>query len=333
MRKLLVGTLVFAAVAGAEAETITVNSLADTVADDGVCTLREAVTAANSDMASGVMPEECDAGSGPDVIEFGAPLAGVITLGSTLTITSSLEIDGPADRAITIASGAFQSLSVDDGSAATDQQVALRRLTFSGGSFGIISAEKLVVYACTITGFTVTGIDPILATTIDGTLLLSNSTISGNDEDTMFAAVIAFGPTVVLHSTITANTGDGIVGTPLQIVNSVIAGNSGDDCLSPPPQITAGSFFGDTSCDGTADGDPMLAGLADNGGSTLTHGLMVGSPLRDAGDDAGCLASDQRGSDRARDGDGDLVEKCDIGAVEVADPTTVRVTLQGFALD
>ncbi|MEZ4519227.1 MAG: CSLREA domain-containing protein [Chloroflexota bacterium] len=43
---------------------IVVNSDADTVADDGVCTLREAITAANTDTASGAMTGECAAGSG-----------------------------------------------------------------------------------------------------------------------------------------------------------------------------------------------------------------------------------------------------------------------------
>ena len=41
---------------------IVVNSSADTVADDGVCTLREAITAANSDTASGATAGECAGG-------------------------------------------------------------------------------------------------------------------------------------------------------------------------------------------------------------------------------------------------------------------------------
>lgn len=52
------------------ASTITVNSTADTTADDGECTLREAITAANTDTASGVTGGECIAGSGADTIEF-----------------------------------------------------------------------------------------------------------------------------------------------------------------------------------------------------------------------------------------------------------------------
>src|SRR5689334_9821322 len=39
--------------------SITVNSTADTVANDGQCTLREAITAANTDTASGAAAGEC----------------------------------------------------------------------------------------------------------------------------------------------------------------------------------------------------------------------------------------------------------------------------------
>lgn len=60
----------FASPAGAAA-TIVVNSNADTAADDGVCTLREAIVASNSNTASGVNPGECVSGdSGADVINF-----------------------------------------------------------------------------------------------------------------------------------------------------------------------------------------------------------------------------------------------------------------------
>lgn len=48
--------------------TITVNNTADVVANDGRCTLREAVTAANKDQPSGTWSGECPAGNGEDVI-------------------------------------------------------------------------------------------------------------------------------------------------------------------------------------------------------------------------------------------------------------------------
>lgn len=54
----------------ARAATITVDSITNVVADHGFCTLREAITAANTDMASGAAAGECPAGNGADTIEL-----------------------------------------------------------------------------------------------------------------------------------------------------------------------------------------------------------------------------------------------------------------------
>jgi hypothetical protein len=56
--------------------------------------------------------------------------------------------------------------------------------------------------------------------------------------------------------------------------------------------------------------DPLLGPLADNGGGTQTHALLPGSPAIDAGNNATCLAIDQRGIARPQGA------ACDIGAVE-----------------
>jgi hypothetical protein len=57
-----------------------------------------------------------------------------------------------------------------------------------------------------------------------------------------------------------------------------------------------------------ADADPRLASLADNGGPTRTQALLAGSQAIDSGNQAHCLANDQR--DISRDG------LCDIGAFQ-----------------
>ena len=57
---------------------ITVNSNGTAIANDGVCTLPEAIIAANTDTASGAMAGECAAGSGADMIEL--PANATITL-------------------------------------------------------------------------------------------------------------------------------------------------------------------------------------------------------------------------------------------------------------
>ncbi len=55
-----------------EAATIEVTTTLDELADDGQCSLREAVISSNTDTASGVMAGECVAGSGPDTIVLDA---------------------------------------------------------------------------------------------------------------------------------------------------------------------------------------------------------------------------------------------------------------------
>src|SRR5262245_44631465 len=73
-------TLVLAVAAGARAATITVNSTADAAVNDGNCTLREAILAANSDTAV----DGCAAGNGPDVVIVPA---GTYGLGGKLDVT------------------------------------------------------------------------------------------------------------------------------------------------------------------------------------------------------------------------------------------------------
>jgi CSLREA domain-containing protein len=94
-----------ASAGAAGAAVIPVTTTADVLADDGVCSLREAVSAANADTVSGGSPGECPAGSGADQIELPA---GVYTLEVTgpdedanatgdLDLTSPITLSG-ADR-------------------------------------------------------------------------------------------------------------------------------------------------------------------------------------------------------------------------------------------
>jgi CSLREA domain-containing protein len=65
----------------ASANAITVTSTADVTANDGVCTLREAIVAANTNTASGAAAGECAAGAaGLDTIVFAISGAGVQTI-------------------------------------------------------------------------------------------------------------------------------------------------------------------------------------------------------------------------------------------------------------
>jgi len=85
----------------AHAGTITVSTLSDPSGPSGTCSLRDAVTAANTMTAT----NGCVAGTGNDTIQFS--ITGTITLGSTLPqITDrNLTIKGPASPGITINGG------------------------------------------------------------------------------------------------------------------------------------------------------------------------------------------------------------------------------------
>ncbi len=77
-----------------------------------------------------------------------------------------------------------------------------------------------------------------------------------------------------------------------------------------------GSITGAVCGDGNRAADPLLGALHNNGGFTLTLALITGSPAIDAGINAGCPATDQRGGTRPVDGNFNGTATCDMGAVE-----------------
>jgi len=108
------------AAGAAHSAVIVVNSSSDAAANDGKCTLREAIVAANTNTASGAMPGECAKGdAGADVIHFSIPGGGVHTIqpSSALpSITEPLTIDGysqPGTSPNTLAVGNDAVLSIE----------------------------------------------------------------------------------------------------------------------------------------------------------------------------------------------------------------------------
>ncbi len=166
-----------------------------------------------------------------------------------------------------------------------------------------------------------------------GNAEITNSTISGNQSTGWYGGAMFMTDGIVnmTNSTIADNVSPLIspaavfVGTfgdgsaTLNLVNSIIANNLTEGCfLAPygagPVAINSlgNNVFSDTTCfPGASDQivfDPMIGALASNGGPTLTHALLAGSPAIDAGNSTVCPATDQRGV--ARDA------ACDVGAYE-----------------
>jgi uncharacterized protein YjbI with pentapeptide repeats len=153
---------------------------------------------------------------------------------------------------------------------------------------------------------------------------LTNTTITGNEGSGIYAA--ANGSVSNFHLknvTIAGNPGAGIaLHAVVDAVNTIIADNEGGDCLHAVENMTTDghNLDSDGSCTFSQptdlpSSDPRLHPLDDNGGPTPTMALSLKSPAVDAGDDASCPSTDQRGSHRP------LGLHCDIGAYEQFAPT------------
>ncbi|MDB2687512.1 right-handed parallel beta-helix repeat-containing protein [Mariniblastus sp.] len=198
----------------------------------------------------------------------------------------------------------------------------------------------------TINGNSSTGNGGGFYTGFRNVVTLTNTTISGNHANGEGAGIFSLAGYITLtNSTVVDNSaserGGGIsipVGESLTIINSIVSGNTDNgDAPDVFPSYQAGdlmvvqhSLIGDITGSGitasTGSGNilnqqAMLGPLADNGGLTLTHALLEGSPAIDAGSNAlavdgngNPLTTDQRGEARIESG------TVDIGAVEFGDP-------------
>ncbi len=168
---------------------------------------------------------------------------------------------------------------------------------------------------------------------------ISNSTFSGNiagDFGAGIYSVSAF-PSKVSHSTFTNNAADanvngvgdggGIYSDDSLLIQDVILANNIDYSGEAPD--CGGALLSNgynliktlTGCAVTLlpsdlfGIDPLLGPLANNGGATLTHALLAGSPAIDAGNctdpDGNPVLFDQRGFPRPQG------VTCDMGAYEL----------------
>ncbi|HEY1449323.1 MAG TPA: CSLREA domain-containing protein [Solirubrobacteraceae bacterium] len=116
----VVACALWASAAGAA--MITVNTTEDAVANDGHCSLREAITAANSDQASGVTAGECAKGEGPDTIVLPAGIYKLTRFGARedanstgdLDLTSAVTIQGAGSANTKINGDANEAGSASD---------------------------------------------------------------------------------------------------------------------------------------------------------------------------------------------------------------------------
>ncbi len=251
----------------------------------------------------------------------------------------------------------------------TNENLTLSEVTIRGNSSerqggGIVSVANLTVDRSTISGNTAASKGGGISAY--GTMTIRQSTISGNNGGNRGGGIHTYGSLTLSQSTVVGNTatfGGGIHRynsntSPLTLTNTIVAGNktsSGTATdLSIGSSLTSAShhnLIGDTATAGglTNGVNGNIVGrslssvlnttLANNGGPTLTHALITGSPALNAGDNAALPADtfdldgdantteavlfDQRGSGFARMSG----VATDIGAVEFVTAPTVTVAV------
>jgi CSLREA domain-containing protein len=273
-----------------------------------------------------------DANGEGRVLEVSEP-AVVSIEGVTLTGGAPVESSGPEEEEEEEeyeSGGAILSF----GDLALDRSVISDSIGQDGGA--IFSAGRLALEQSLLAGNR--AIHQGGAVEVDGAAVFRDSTLSGNESNSSLAlsprnlgggetggALITYGSTELIGSTVAGNTldagarGEGagitIAEGGLTAYESIVAENTGaSQCAQQQATSASPNLDSDNSCFSGADDlhtDPLLSGLADNGGPTDTMSLGSSSPALAVGE--ACDAFDQRGIARP-------ASHCDLGAYELTAP-------------
>jgi CSLREA domain-containing protein len=205
---------------------LVVNSLADTALPTaaGVCTLRQAIAAANNLSAGG-----CNTFA--NTITFS--VTGTIPLSSTLgtlSITSTATIQGPAGGIVLDGQSAVRILQVGGGTQVSIDRVSFAHGTIGGSGGGILNSGTLTVTNAT---FASNYGDSGGGIANSGTLNVSSTTFSGNSSGSLAGGLVNNANVTLSYVTFISNTGNlggGVrnFGT-ITVTNATFSGNSAAD--------------------------------------------------------------------------------------------------------
>ena len=131
-------TVLLAVAASAAAQTIRVTTTQDTVANDGHCSLREALDSAATDTPSGSAAGECAGGAGADTIVLGPGRFALSRTGAgeDANVTGDLDVVGGS---VTVVGAGATSTKIDANhldrafDVLLGASLTLRKLTITGG--------------------------------------------------------------------------------------------------------------------------------------------------------------------------------------------------------
>jgi hypothetical protein len=289
------------------------------------------VTNPNDDGSIGTLRWALKFTTGGETIRFDPSLAGqTIKVDSTIYLYKTVTVEGPNPAGVTITgagNGRIFMASFSTGTV-TFRNVAITGANSGEGAGGVFyGSSNLVLENTLLYGNTAGAAIAIVADTVT----ITNSTITNTSFNTQPGfdhPVVLASAVVATNSTISHNAWGGLGGevSSVRVVlrNTILSNNGGKNC-----PIAQGMTFvregtnvsDDDTCGGPSDiiiADPKLGSLANNGGPTMTRALLAGSPAINAGTSCS-VTVDQRYM--ARD------TKCDLGAFEFADFTTVAITI------
>ena len=201
-----------------------------------------------------------------------------------------------------------------DGPGITAKYTTVRQGTY--GPYTYPSSATLAISSSTITGNSVGG----LKIASNGVANVVNSTFSGNGTA---VKTVETGTVRLSHVTVTQNALGVESASSVQIKSSVITGNTVECSDANITSLGQNVFADATDCptigsdvgDNGAPDEVINPTLADNGGPTMTHALVLDSVAVDLAADcddalAATVSVDQRGASRP------LGDTCDSGAVE-----------------
>lgn len=271
------------------------------------------LTVLNSQIVNNIAGDMTTArGGGIDVSEFNAS-AQVVIINSTIVSNTASSFNGGA--------------AIGGGIASSASSLLIENSTINGNH------SSSGVSAGSAGGIFINGSND----TITRTAVIQNSTISGNS--TIFSGgglyVTNSAVVTVTNSTIVSNTASLMVGgiasfnsSTIILKNTLTAQNAPSDCGKSGGFILSNghNLDSDDSCGLTEANDlpatlPLIGLLQNNGGATKTHALLENSPAINAGSNAGCPATDQRGVTRPQG------IACDMGAFEFEEESTASAFL------
>ena len=268
----------------------------------------------NADSGAGSLRQAIASAAAGDSIDFAAGIATVELTGGSLVIDRNLTIKGPGANLLSIrrAVSAPPFRILDTSTTISNISVAIADLTIAdgkappvviGGSIypggGILNAHTLTLTRVAVVGNATTHSGGGIANMLGGSLVLPQSTVSGNSTSGGFGGgIYSEGPATIVNSTISGNTSAGYGGGvesagTVTISSSTIYGNTASlESGGVHTTTVVGSAVVDNTiiAKNTAPLDPDIIASYTSHGHNLVGINFTCGPLA-VGDQSGCPAT------------------------------------------